>query len=250
MKRPDISVIIPALNEELYITSAIQSVLSQEYKGAIEVIIVDNASTDGTKGAVNQLIKYDKRIRLVEEQRRGLPFARQKGADVAGGNYLVFLDADSRLPAGWLRKAVGVIESATDISAAFGPCKFYDGSRAMNRSSLFFQNTVLKMLHWIARVSGRGGIIFGANLIVSRQAYLKTGGFDLSIGRRYGTDVEFARRLGKTGRVVISNQLTVRTSARRFKRLGSLKVFLVYCLNTTWMLLFRRPFPIKYEETR
>ncbi|MBD3312554.1 glycosyltransferase [archaeon] len=89
-----ISVIIPAYNEEEVISRCLKSILSQDYKD-YEVIVVDNGSTDDTKKIVKSF--KNKRVRLVEERKRGVSNARNKGAAVAKADVLFFLDADEFL---------------------------------------------------------------------------------------------------------------------------------------------------------
>lgn len=95
MKLSKISVIIPAHNEEEVIERAIKSVLDQSYQN-FEIIVVNDGSTDKTKEIIEKLIKGDKRIKTRNFGRgHSAAFARNRGAEKASGDVLVFLDADS-----------------------------------------------------------------------------------------------------------------------------------------------------------
>lgn len=85
-----VTVVIPAYNCEAWVAEAIDSALAQDY-GAIEVVVVDDGSTDGTLAVLR---KYGDRIRLVDQQNAGPPAARNKGLLLARGEYVAFLDAD------------------------------------------------------------------------------------------------------------------------------------------------------------
>lgn len=93
MPKKDVSVIIPVYNEERYILGCLDSLSDQSFK-RIEVIIVDDGSSDKTKEIVNKFIKKDKRVRLITGDHKGPGFSRNKGAKYAKGKILVFVDAD------------------------------------------------------------------------------------------------------------------------------------------------------------
>ncbi len=91
---PKVSVIIPAYNCVRYIGQAISSVLAQDLKD-LEVIVVDDGSTDGTKDAVHSLVRRDGRVRLlINETNCGPSHARNRAIDAAQGEWLAVLDAD------------------------------------------------------------------------------------------------------------------------------------------------------------
>ena len=85
------SVIIPAYNAEKFIVRSIKSVLDQNYTD-FELIIVDDGSTDGTKGQIEQF--SDNRIRYVYQENGGVSAARNKGILESKGEYICFLDSD------------------------------------------------------------------------------------------------------------------------------------------------------------
>lgn len=91
--RPVVSVIIPAYNEERFLGSAIESVLRQTYE-AVDIVVVDDGSTDGTLECARQLLKHDA---VVRTEHHGASHARNVGAARAEGEFLLFLDSDDLL---------------------------------------------------------------------------------------------------------------------------------------------------------
>ncbi len=88
-----ISVIIPVFNVEKYLDSCLESVLSNTYRD-IEVICVNDGSTDGSLDILRKWKAKDSRIIIVSHENRGLPEARNSGLAVARGDYTAFIDSD------------------------------------------------------------------------------------------------------------------------------------------------------------
>lgn len=86
-----VSIIIPCYNCRKFIGEAIESALGQSYR-SVEVIVVDDGSSDGTAEIVS-----DYPVKLVRERHQGVSEARNRGIDASSGEYLVFLDSDDRL---------------------------------------------------------------------------------------------------------------------------------------------------------
>ena len=90
---PLVSIIIPSYNYERFVGEAIESALRQTHT-AVEVIVVDDGSTDGSRAVITS---FGTRIKKVFQENLGLPSARNSGIRTAGGEYLLFLDADDWL---------------------------------------------------------------------------------------------------------------------------------------------------------
>jgi glycosyltransferase involved in cell wall biosynthesis len=89
-----VSIIIPTFNRAAYIADAIDSCLAQTYPN-LEIIVVDDGSSDGTGTTLRQ--RYGQRIRYVYQENRGPGIARNRGIALARGEYIHFLDADDQL---------------------------------------------------------------------------------------------------------------------------------------------------------
>lgn len=88
-----ISVIIPVYNREMYIRRCISSVCRQTYRN-LEIIIVDDGSTDDTSDICRKLADIDSRIRYIRKENEGSGYARNAGMDVSTGEFLFFVDSD------------------------------------------------------------------------------------------------------------------------------------------------------------
>lgn len=88
-----LSVIIPIYNVEKYVRQCIDSVIRQRYKN-LEIILVDDGSIDGCGSIVDQYKEQDSRVIVIHKENGGLLSARAAGAEVAHGNYLIFVDGD------------------------------------------------------------------------------------------------------------------------------------------------------------
>ena len=107
---PDISILIPVCNTAPFLPRCLDSVLEQPLE-KIEVITVDDASTDESPAILRQYAERDARIRVITHpQNRGLLAARASGIANATGKYILFLDSDDRLNAGILAAAFQTAE--------------------------------------------------------------------------------------------------------------------------------------------
>ncbi len=86
-----LSLIIPAFNEEKYIGRLLTSIAELPLTSVKEVIVVDNNSTDKTQ----EIARSFKNVTVVTETRKGVAFARSRGAELATGEIIAFLDADT-----------------------------------------------------------------------------------------------------------------------------------------------------------
>ena len=88
-----ISVIVPVYNVEKYLNKCVYSILNQSYRD-LEIILVDDGSTDSSGRICDELSKLDPRILVVHKNNGGLSDARNAGMKIANGNYISFIDSD------------------------------------------------------------------------------------------------------------------------------------------------------------
>lgn len=96
-----VSVIIPVYNAEKFIEETIGSVLSQSLKN-IEIILVDDGSTDNSLKICEQFLQKDLRIKLLRQENSGVSNARNNGLELANGEYIFFMDSDDTIDSEFL----------------------------------------------------------------------------------------------------------------------------------------------------
>ena len=96
MKNPLVSIIIPVFNVRDYVCRCLQSVAGQTYRN-IEVILVDDGSTDGSGTVCDEFCRNDSRFLVIHQENKGLGFARNTGLDNAHGAFILFVDSDDAL---------------------------------------------------------------------------------------------------------------------------------------------------------
>ncbi len=101
MNEPLISVIIPVYNIEKYIYRCIESVVQQDYQN-LEIILVDDGSTDTSGAICDQWAERDVRIHVIHQENGGLSFARNQGTKASKGEYLTYVDGDDDISADYV----------------------------------------------------------------------------------------------------------------------------------------------------
>ena len=93
----DITVIVPVFNLETCIEQAIKSIQMQHFNGTMEIIIVDDGSTDNSASIAKGIAEKDPRIRVITQRNAGVSAARNAGLEAACGDYIIFVDGDDIL---------------------------------------------------------------------------------------------------------------------------------------------------------
>lgn len=91
-----VSIIVPVYNVEKYLTECVESILAQSYE-KLEIILVDDGSTDGSGKICDAYEKTDSRIRVIHKENGGLSDARNRGIEESKGAYLSFVDSDDKV---------------------------------------------------------------------------------------------------------------------------------------------------------
>lgn len=121
-----ISVIIPVYNVEKYLKRCLDSVISQTYEN-LEIILIDDGSTDTSGKICDEYAIKDKRIRVIHKENGGLSSARNAGLDVAVGNYVTMIDSDDFVLKNHIETMYNQIVKYNADVAAVGFNIFFDG---------------------------------------------------------------------------------------------------------------------------
>jgi glycosyltransferase involved in cell wall biosynthesis len=242
-----IGVIVCAYNEALLLPACLYSLLAQT-RPPEDILVVNNASTDST-AAVARAVP---RVRVVDEPAKGLVVARETGRLAAQTDIVAYVDADCRAPIGWLERIEArFLRRYPDMPAAVtGPYRFYDWDASGRALLRLYDLLVAPPTHAaVHHVLGIGAILYGGNFAVRRDALSQIGGFDRRI-EFHGEDTNLGRRLTAIGRVDLSADCWVWTSARRYRAMGKAAVFNLYVRNFWSEILRHRPVDRDHLDVR
>ncbi|MEP7028774.1 MAG: glycosyltransferase [Candidatus Eisenbacteria bacterium] len=200
-----VSVVVPAYNEALLLPSCLASLLVQDYAGPIEILLVDNASTDGTAGVARSF-----GVIVLDEPHRGYGPALWRGFDGAAGEIIAVTDADTIVPRDWISRLVAAYDADPTVVAVGGAIEFSDP----NLRGRLFTRGLLPWINRLDRANPSGPHLWGANLSVRRDAFDQVGGWNREFS--FQADTELSERLRAVGRVEVLPDIVVRTSSRRW----------------------------------
>jgi glycosyltransferase involved in cell wall biosynthesis len=242
---PTISVIVCAHNEEAFLAPCLHSLLAQS-RVPDEILLINNASTDCTH-AVAAAIPG---VRVIDEPRKGLVVARERGRQEARGDLLVYVDADCRAPLTWLEKVERRFVRRPDLIALSAGYRFYDWDWWGRLLIRLYDFSLAPATHVLVKYILRIGVVFyGGNFAVRRRGLDAIGGFDTSI-EFHGEDTNLGRRLFRVGPVELRLDCYLYTSARRYNAMGKGAVFRLYVRNFVSEILHHRPKDRTYVDVR
>lgn len=179
----DVSIVVIAFNEQSTIEASVSALLAQVTPRSLEVVVVDDGSTDATPVLVRGLSHRDPRVRvLVHERNRGRGAARRTGQDATDAPLVGYVDADVIVPADWLERcatALGAHGAVSGVAVPDGDCV-----------------VLVRLVHPSVRVRPHTMPISGGNVLFDAQA-LRAVGFDERA--RLGEDFRLAQRLSALG---------------------------------------------------
>ena len=235
-----ISIVIPAYNEEHYIGPCIQSVQEQHSEDIFEIIVVDNGSTDETMTTAKKFHG----VIVLHEPKKGPSHARQRGFMEAKGDYIAFIDADTRVPAGWINKIKNEFAKDQNLVCLSGPFRYYDLPPMQKFFAELLWSISAKPTYWLT-----GFMALFANCVIKRAALAQIGGLDTTIAF-YGDDTNLAWRLSKVGKVKFLMEFYILGSGRRLAKEGLIKTFFVYGISYLSVAFFHKPPAKGYNDIR
>lgn len=195
-----ISVIVPARNEEARIGECLHSLTKQTYQGRMEIMVVDDGSTDRTRGVVRRF----PHVRLLKQKQKGPAAARNAGAKKARGTILLFTDGDCVPARTWVQEMVAPFKDKR-IMGVQGIYKTKQKGLVARFSQLEIEDRYERMRRWET-------IDFiGTYAAAYRSSvFTKAGGFDESFPIASGEDPDLSFRIaGKGNRLVMNDQAVV-----------------------------------------
>jgi len=206
-----VSVIIPAHNEEAFIGKCLDSLSKQTLeKKFFEVIVINNASKDNTAKIAR---KYD--VRVIDEERKSVVLARQKGVDASKGEIIVSADADTVYPANWLKKIKADFDKNKELIAVVGWIYYTKTPTFFNLFNAFNQEVNL----FLEKYTGRFPIAYAANLAFKKTALEAIGGYPKYLVE-LGDQQYLLHRFFRLGKVIIDPGIRCFTSGRRLQSVG------------------------------
>lgn len=203
---PHFSIIIPALNEEGLLPACLASLPSVDAEGGVEVLVVDNGSTDGTA-----FVARVGGAAVVPCEERGVVHARQAGLVAAHGDIVVHLDADSRLAVSTL-STLAKHFADPHVAAVVGNVDYIPGTMAtrLMQGVYISANALLRFL------TGRPRFALAGALAFRRDMFLRAGGYEVGLPHS-GDEAGILRRLARHGKIVWEPRFVVSSSDRRFR---------------------------------
>ena len=242
-----LSFVIPAYNEEAYLPACLESILAQtgDLGDDVEILVVNNASVDRTSEVA---LKYPG-VRVVDESRKGLTFARQAGFAASKGELIANVDSDSRLTPGWVKRVLDEFAADPKLASLSGPFIYYDLTARQRFSVGIFYAAAFTVYVANRYILRAGSMVQGGNFVLRREALVAIGGFDTSIAF-YGEDTDIARRVSRVGKVKFTFKLKMFSSARRLNKEGMLTMAGRYTMNYLWTTFRKKPYTAEYIDIR
>jgi glycosyltransferase involved in cell wall biosynthesis len=213
-----LSIIIPTLNEEKYLPQLLSCIAKQTYRGDLEVIVVDGQSTDKTVEMANTF-KRDLQKLTVISSTRGIAHQRNIGAAKATYPYLLFLDADMKIPKFFLEKFLQKAKSHEQfIATTFCWVSEFD---------IFSYITVAIMIIPLLFIFLSEHFVPGFLILTTKENHEKIHGFNEAL--RIAEDLDYAERSYKNGaRYQVFFYPYALHSARRLRKIGRWNFLLLY----------------------
>jgi glycosyltransferase involved in cell wall biosynthesis len=174
---PDVSIVMPAYNEEENILQTLLSIANNETKWAVEIVVVNNNSKDQTETLVKAT-----GIPCITELKQGITVARNAGLAVANGTYILNADADTIYPKDWIEQMIKPLAERENIAAVYGRFSFIPIA-GTSRFSYFIYEYFADLSRWINKTFRDEAMnAYGFNSGFRREEGLSVDGFNHPAG--------------------------------------------------------------------
>jgi glycosyltransferase involved in cell wall biosynthesis len=209
-----VSIIVPTYNVELFIEKCLKSVMEQSFSN-IEVIVVNDGSTDNTGEVVDNYIQPDNRVRVLHTENAGVSAARNSGILASTGDYLIFVDGDDYIAEDYVSYMLGLIKNTQSDFCLSRSCYTKKGEKQNECETIenFNSKDAITLLLSPDVVVGCWNKIYKRSLIVSNNIWFSTSLF-YGEGLTFITDVaQVANSVGVGNRKVYYYRKNNETSA-------------------------------------
>lgn len=188
---PTVSIIIPAYNASLYLRECVDSVVNQDFKDW-ELILVDDGSTDETVTICREYASSASNISYHCQSNQGVSVARNRGLEMANGEFVMFIDADDLLPANSLtlfykaylvNKSVDLIRGEYDAVDGNGNWLFTSNKKVFDKTSLYCEDDINKFIGRYIKTEYFLWLMWIRRSLIDKTRFIK--------GRTYMEDAEF-----------------------------------------------------------
>jgi cellulose synthase/poly-beta-1,6-N-acetylglucosamine synthase-like glycosyltransferase len=236
-KKPRISVVIAAYNEEKYLPNCLKAIRAQNFpKENYEIIVVDNNSKDKTAEIARSF-----GAKVIVEKKQGNTFAVSKGLKNAKGEIVAATDADTNVYPDWFSVILNAFSDEKVVAVT--------GTAYTDSGRKFFDFLSRKSFEYFMKFNFLMGkrALSGFNYAVRKEALEKVGGID----ERFimSSDVDLGLRISRLGKVLFLNRMKVTTSLRRWKK-ASFSAIYVYISGYIWTVWLRRPPAVRQKAVR
>ena len=193
-----ISVIVPVYNVEDYLDGCMESLIGQTYED-FEIIVINDGSTDGSAALCDKWAEKDKRVKVFHQENRGLSAVRNRGLELAGGEYITWVDSDDYVDKIYLEK---LLEAYKSTGADMVMCSFYTDTDGLveHTGKDLFQAEEMDRQTFLERfyVYGLYSVVW--NKILPREAYQEV---QFPVGRVFEDSSVMLQLTKKCNKIVI-----------------------------------------------
>lgn len=175
---PTFSVIVPIYNVERYLRQCIESMIKQDFP-SVEIILVDDGSTDSSPMICDEYGKMDRRIKIIHKKNGGLVSARQAGASVANGTYILNVDGDDWVDADYFREIYSIVRAYEPDMICFGAVFIKENERinhpGCNRKGLYCKTQIEESIYPVLIEDENGAYFFPSiwSKAIKKDIYLQ-----------------------------------------------------------------------------
>jgi len=246
--QPLISVIVPVYREEKILARTLAAYPKElRHKYHIELIISDGGSEDNTLKIAKDMA--DIIVEHKEERRQTIAEGRNRGAEKANGDILVFINGDT-VPANpdWF---FDFISKLNDENSSFKNSSALACEVSVDPAEKLFKDTVFYTLHNLyVKLLNKFGLGMGRGecQIVRAEVFKKVGGYNSKLTA--GEDFDLFRRIAKVGKIGFANDIVVLESPRRFRKFGYLRIISSWIINSLSVMILNRSVSKEWEAVR